>query len=179
VKQLKRVYSHAEALKQCRKWLDGHPYIEPVSVSSTALAAEFASRDPEAGAIASQICLKMYPSLTLVEEGVQDTPMNSTRFAVLASASDKATGRDKTMVWFQVDNNEKPGALCNALQVFKSFDINLTNIVSRPSSSPVKQWQYVFFAEFEGHETDANVRKALDQLKSSISALNICGSFPV
>jgi chorismate mutase / prephenate dehydratase len=94
---------------------------------------------------------------------------------VLGEPTSKRTGDDKTYLLFTVDHR-KPGALCDALKVFKDYEINLTKIDSRPSRQ--RSWHYVFFIEFQGHSEDQNIRDALESLKELCLDIKKLGSYP-
>lgn len=71
---------------------------------------------------------------------------------------------------------DKVGALCDVLQSFKKYKINLTRIVSRPYK---KEWEYIFFVEVNGRETDVNLKKALKDIKNHVIDIYILGSYPL
>ena len=180
---IQRVYSHPEALAQCQQFIKStllSRNVEIISVSSTALAAQMASRDTTAGAICSKVCAGIYEGLHLLNEGVQDSQLNVTRFGVLADASDSTTGRDKTLLCLSI-NMKRPGSLCEALTVFKAHGISLTNMTSRPvstnSNGQSLLWEYVFFVEFKGHAEDPNVAECMKELDAICSRVKHCGSF--
>src|SRR5206468_5602694 len=106
---------------------------------------------------------------------IEDYPFNETRFAVIGHQETARTGRDKTAIMFKVA--DAPGALVDALNVFKAQKINLTWIESFPSRAAKPE--YVFFADFEGHAEDAKVKKALTSLQEESEKLTILGSFPM
>ena len=85
-----------------------------------------------------------------------------------------ATGNDKTSVLFST--KDRPGALYDLLQSFKSRDINMTRIESRPSRRG--KWSYVFYVDFEGHAADANVAAALGELEDRAPFYKFLGSYP-
>jgi chorismate mutase/prephenate dehydratase len=68
------------------------------------------------------------------------------------------------------------GALRRALEIFDDEGLNLTRIESRPALG--RRWEYVFFTDFEGHRTDANVAKAIDRLRHACSTVRVLGSYP-
>ena len=72
---------------------------------------------------------------------------------------------------------DKPGALHDALIPFKNCGINLTKIESRPTKR--RAWEYVFFVDIEGHESDKSVKRALKILERCVSRLLVLGSYPV
>ncbi len=85
------------------------------------------------------------------------------------------TGNDRTAMMFQVEH--RPGALAEAMMVFKRNNLNLTWIESFPV--PGTRGAYLFFVEMEGHETDPAVRKAFAALKKKTLRLEPLGSYPV
>ena len=82
--------------------------------------------------------------------------------------------KNKTSIVFSTPH--KAVALYNVLGVFDKFKLNMTKIESRPSQ--LKQWEYVFFIDFEGYIGDSNVKKAVGELKKRTSFLKILGSYP-
>jgi len=86
----------------------------------------------------------------------------------------KTKKRWKSLVGFEISHTA-PGALAEALMVFKTGGLNLTSINSRPGG--VKTWQYIFFVEFEGHRDDQSVRQALLKLESVTERCRCYGSF--
>lgn len=172
---VKRVYSHPEAFGQCQRWLAAYaPHIERVTVASTSLAAEHASREPETAAICSIVCAEIY-GLRVIEKNIEDLKNNTTRFFIIGNKSEGPSKEDRTLVLFTVDHRQ-PGALCDALTVMKKQNINLTKIDSRPSRQ--RPWHYVFFIEFEGHAENAHVKTALDEMKAYCLEIKILGSYP-
>ena len=87
----------------------------------------------------------------------------------------RRTGRDKTSVMFELAH--QPGALADAMGIFKRHQLNLTWIESFPM--PQTANEYLFFVEFVGHETDDGARKALAALKRKATRVVILGSYPV
>lgn len=172
--KIRKIYSHPQALAQCRGWLETNMPGVPVAEStSTAKAAELAAKDPKAAAIASEIAARMY-DLSIVERSIQDSRRNITRFLVISKEFPHRTGNDKTSVMFSIKH--KPGALYEVLLPFKRSRINLTKIESRPSRR--KAWEYIFFVDLEGHVEDRKVKKAIDALAQNCLYLKILGSYP-
>lgn len=171
---IKTIYSHPQALAQCRNWIEknlmGCSFIE---TRSTAEAAEMASKDNKAGAIAGESASKLY-DLNILEKNIQDTSDNSTRFLVIGKVEHKPTGNDKTTILFSI--KDEPGALYNMLAPFARRNINLTKIESRPIKT--KAWEYVFFLDLDGHIADRKVKEAIEELKKNCVFLKIAGSYP-
>lgn len=171
---IERVYSHQQSLAQCRKWLDAHlPAVIRVPVNSNAQAAQRASREPRAAAIAGETAAVHY-GLHIVARNIEDEPENTTRFLVIGSRSAPPTGWDKTSLLLSARN--VPGALFALLEPFARRNISMTRIESRPSRSGL--WEYVFFVDIEGHARDANVAEALAEIESKASLVKVLGSYP-
>ncbi len=172
---VKEVYSRPQALSQCRNWLAKHlPHARTIEVTSTSTAAQLALEKPGAAAIAS-LQAGVHYGLDVLAERIEDNPSNTTRFALIGAHSAARTGKDKTVLLFQTEH--RPGALAETLNIFKRGRLNLTWIESFPI--PQSSRTYLFFVEFEGHETDARVRKAVALLQRRTLRLEILGSFPV
>ncbi|RMG60805.1 MAG: prephenate dehydratase [Deltaproteobacteria bacterium] len=174
VAHLKKIYSHPHAIAQCRGWLERHLREIPVfHVESTARAAELASEDPTAAAIASEGAAKLY-GLRVIKRNIQDNINNFTRFIIIGKMSPERTGRDKTSVIFSV--RDEVGALFRILEPFAKYGINLTKIESRPVKK--RAWEYLFFLDMEGHIQDEKVRQAIDEMRLLTSYFKLLGSYP-
>jgi chorismate mutase/prephenate dehydratase len=174
VDKVKTLYSHYQALAQCRNWVDAHmPLARVVESTSTAEAAREAARVPGAAAIASHLAANKY-GLDILVSRIEDSAQNYTRFLVIGTAEPRPTGRDKTSIMFSI--KDRPGALFDMLVPFKKHRLNLTKIESRPTRQ--RAWEYIFFVDFVGHRSEARVQKALALLERSCVFLKILGSYP-
>lgn len=172
--KIKKVYSHPQALAQCRKWLESRlPKAEIIESASTADAACQASLEGTAAAIASPLAAKLY-HLKVVAPKIEDFQKNFTRFLVIGKHSPERTGKDKTSILFSI--KDRVGALNDILLIFKEHGINLTKIESRPTKK--KAWEYIFFVDFLGHILDAKVQAVLSELKKNCLSVKILGSYP-
>lgn len=172
--KISRIYSHAQSLAQCRKWLDAHyPNVERVAVSSNAEAAKRVKSEWNSAAIAGDMAAQLY-GLTILADKIEDRPDNSTRFLIIGNQTVPATGDDKTSVIISMSN--KPGALHELLVPFHAHGIDLTRIETRPSRSG--KWTYVFFIDFIGHKDDPLVKSALEKIAQEAVGLKVLGSYP-
>lgn len=173
--EIMRVYSKAQALSQCRNWLSKSlPHASLHEVASTADAARLATSEKNAAAVASRQAAVRY-GLRILYHNIEDSPFNETRFAVIGQNDSARTGKDKTAVMFQVQHT--PGALVDALSIFKGNKVNLTWVESFPYKEA--KGEYVFFVDFEGHREDAKVKKAIQSLESECDTVSVLGSFPM
>jgi len=174
MEDVRKVYSHAQPIAQCRNWLEGHlPGVPLVDVASTAVAAQIASEDYTAAAIASELAASLY-DLKVVRSRIEDQVNNFTRFLVISRKACERSGNDKTSVLFSV--KDEPGILCRMLEPFAKRGINLSKIESRPFKQ--KAWEYIFFLDLFGHLSDPDVGEALEELKTCCQFLKILGSYP-
>ncbi|MEM1070292.1 MAG: prephenate dehydratase [Planctomycetota bacterium] len=172
--EIVEVHSKPQALSQCRGWLASQlPHARLVENSSTAAAAKLASEKHGVAAVASLEAGREH-DLDVIDINIEDNPNNVTRFAVLGKQQHGATGDDKTALLFQV--NHRPGALADAMTVFKKHELNLTWIESFPA--PEVKNEYLFFVELAGHRTDRKVSTAIDELTASAQRMAILGSYP-
>ncbi|MFC1703640.1 prephenate dehydratase [Candidatus Omnitrophota bacterium] len=172
---IKKVYSNANALGQCRIWLNRNlPKVDYVEVSSTTRAAQICAKQKKSACIASILAAKMY-GLRVVGRGIEDSSHNITRFLVIGQADCPQTKNDRTSIVFSI--KDRVGALHDMLMLFKKNKINLTKIESRPSKK--KAWDYYFFVDLEGHRLEKKVLRALNQLEGQCKLLKILGSYPV
>jgi chorismate mutase/prephenate dehydratase len=172
---VERVYSHPQALAQCRDWLRKNlPQAQLIQTPSTAAAAREASGDPAAAAIGSALCAELY-GVPVLREHIQDRPENATRFVTLARTDGPRTGADKTTLAFALAD-EAHGTLRRALELFDEAGVNLTHIESRPSRASA--WAYVFVVTLDGHREDPQVAKLLQALAARCADLRLLGSYP-
>lgn len=168
------VYSHPQALAQCRLWIAKHlPRAQVVQTSSTAAAAREAHTDERAAAIGADIASELH-DVPILRRKIQDRPENATRFVVVAHEDAPPSGRDRTTLAFGVAHHE--GALRRVLTDFENAGVNLSRIESRPSRKA--PWQYVFLVDVEGHRAEPGLGKALAAVKKSAAFLKVVGSYP-
>ena len=174
--EIKTLYSHPQVFGQCRSWiLQNFPHADLVEVSSTTKAARLAKENAGQGAAAmgGPLAAEMY-GLNMLDESIQDRATNTTRFLVIGEKTCPSTGNDRTSLLFSI--KDQPGSLVKALQAFDECAINMSKIESRPSKQ--RDWEYFFYVDLAGHETDAPVKAALDELSAHCSMIKILGSYP-
>ncbi|MFN0068029.1 MAG: prephenate dehydratase [Limisphaerales bacterium] len=171
---LRKVFSHPQALAQCRQWMQVHlPAAEVIEASSTTRAAELATRTRNSAAIASSLAAERY-GLRILEADIQDNSSNATRFLVLGRQCSPPTGRDRTSIMFSIV--DEAGSLHRALSPFSKNRINMTRIESRPSKR--KAWAYFFFVDVKGHSEEPRLTKAIAGLQHSCNFVKVLGSYP-
>ncbi|HEX2501133.1 MAG TPA: prephenate dehydratase [Methylomirabilota bacterium] len=172
---IKRVFSHPQALAQCRGWLGRFlPDAEVVEMPSTSAAAEQAALDPTAAAVASELAGQLY-RVPALQERIEDYANNVTRFLVIGRRAAGRTGRDKTSILFSI--RDEVGTLYRILEPFATARLSLTKIESRPTRR--RPWEYVFFVDFEGHRDDPVTQGVLAAVRERCLFLKVLGSYPV
>jgi chorismate mutase/prephenate dehydratase len=173
LEDIKKIYSHPHALAQCKNFLTTKlQNIPVVEVESTAKAAEIASHDDSAAAIASEAASLIY-DLHIVHKAIEDDINNYTRFIILGHHDEALSDNTKTSLMFSVIH--KAGALYKALEVFAKYNINMSKIESRPSKK--KPWDYMFFVDILGHRDMENIKSAIVELSEKVSFIKILGSY--
>ena len=176
--EIKTVYSHPQALAQCQEWLTQNlGWADRVEVGSTASAAARAAREEAAAAIGVAAVADDH-GLELVRENIHDFADNQTRFLILGTAANPATGRDLTAIVFAV--TDRVGSLHDALGTLRQHGVNLSNLQTRPARgrAEAKAGDYVFFAEIAGHEDDEDLAQAIQNLRGQCTLVKVLGSWP-
>ena len=174
VADIKKVYSHPQAIAQCRMYIQTHlRHAEVVETSSTTRAAELAAREANAAAIASALAAERY-EVNILDKDIQDSSTNATRFFVLGRQCPAPTKRVRTSLMVSIAH--KVGALHKALAIFSKHKLNMTRIESRPNKR--KAWEYFFFVDCDGHYESKQVAKALGELQKVCNFVKVLGSYP-
>ena len=170
----KIVYSHAQSLAQCHSWLTQKlPGAERVPVSSNAEAARRAAQEPGTCAIGPELAAERY-GLKLLSKGIEDDPRNMTRFLVLGNIETGRSGHDRTSLAITAHN--RPGAVHELISPFAVHGVSMTRIESRPARTG--QWEYYFYIDLEGHQSDGALQAALAEVTSRAPFIKIFGSYP-
>ena len=146
LKELKKVYSRPDALEQCEKFLNRHPWLEQIAATDVSTAAELVKNDNDdtAAAISNTASAELY-GLQVVRKNIEDNQYNYTRFLVISKKPKSRIDCNKASLVFVVSH--EPGSLYNAISVFENYELNLTKIESRPVYG--KPYEYIFYVDFE------------------------------
>ena len=170
------VYSHPQALAQCRSFLEqSFPKAQSVAAISTAAAVEEMMSQKGAAAIGNRRTAELFGAEVLAS-GLTERQNNLTRFVVVAGEDHKPTGRDKTSLAFTFAVEDRPGQLVTTLEEFAVRDINLSKVESRPSKE--RLGAYVFLVDVGGHRHDQHLASALETVQGMCSTFRILGSYP-
>ncbi len=172
---IRRVFSHPQALAQCERFLRKLPGVEIVASYDTAGSARIIQEQQlrDTAAVASRRAAEVF-GLEILCEGIQDFEHNITRFIIVAREAKPLGAPDKTTLAFALRN--EPGALFKALSVFALRDIDLTKLESRPI--PGRPWEYLFYVDLGVGRDDLRCGRAIVHLAESARWVKTLGSYP-
>ena len=169
-----KVCAHPQALAQCANWLHRNcPGVERVPVSSNAEGARMAAADSALAAIAGETAMELY-GLQPVALGIQDDPMNRTRFLVVGRYHSPPSGRDQTSLILAVP--DRAGAVHALIEPLARHGVSMKRFESRPARQG--GWEYYFYIDLIGHQDDPAVAPALAELKAQSAFYKSLGSYP-
>lgn len=169
--QIKEVYSHPQAIAQCRNYLENHlNQANIMEVQSTALAAKYVSQREDIACICNLECMKEY-GLKLIEENIQDNDFNETKFWVLGKKQKEIQDADKMTMIFTTEH--KPGALYKALSIFHKNNLNLSKIESRPAKTRLGEYYFLVDIDIDSE----NYIEAIKELKNVVGYYRILGKY--
>ena len=173
---VQKVYSHPQALAQCEHSITKLlPQATRISTYDTAGSVKMIKEQniTDGAGLASAWAANIY-EMNIIQPDMQDDPENYTRFVVVSPTPISPQGEAKTSIVFSMDN--VPGSLFKSLAVFALRDIDLTKIESRPLQG--KRWQYFFYIDFIGSQTEERCKNALNHLQEITSFFRVLGSYP-
>ena len=169
------VYSHPQALGQCRKFIQENS-LKTVPSYDTAGSVKIIKNlnKNNVACIASKNAAEIF-GVPIIKEGVEDNANNYTRFLVFSKENNDKTDNSKTSIIFSVKH--EAGALYQIINEFYQHKINLTKIESRPNKNT--PWEYNFYVDFEGQQDDPSIKDVLEKLRNHSTFLKILGSYPI
>lgn len=173
IADLKEIYSHPQPFMQCERFLSSLdaaliPYYN--TAASAKMVAE--SGDATRGVIASRNSAAFY-GLEVLQSEIEDNPNNYTRFAIVSKDLIICPASSKVSIAFSLNNES--GSLYHTLSVFAKHNLNLIKLESRPY--PDEKWKYLFYADFEGHLSQAHIAKTIAQLQKQTHDFFLLGNY--
>ena len=181
VADIDTVYSHPQALGQCRRFIQ-EKSLKTIPSYDTAGSVKIIKdlNKSNVACIASKNAAEVF-DVPIIQEGIEDNANNYTRFLVLSKKSVEsgsewdADRNSKTSIIFSVKH--EAGALYQIIKEFTECKINLTKIESRPTKDAV--WEYNFYVDYEGYQHDTLEKEMLQRIKGNCTFLKILGSYPI
>jgi prephenate dehydratase len=176
--EIRTVHSHIHALGQCRKIVRMNGW-KAVIAGDTAGAAKMVAeeKDRSMAALAPRLAADLY-GLEILEENVEDSENNVTRFVVLSRnghVPERSAPDEKMITTFIFNVRNIPAALYKAMGGFATNSINMTKLESYQLGG--KFYATQFYADIEGHPADENVQHAMDELKFFSTEVRLLGTY--
>ena len=176
ISDIKKVYSHPQALSQCHNYLEKNNIIWE-KFSDTAWAAKYISENDtkNSWAIASKLAAEIY-NLNIIDQDIVDQNWNTTKFFIIAkkwSNIKYKNKQEKVSIIFETKNI--PASLYKCLWAFATNNVNLTKIESMPSLKD--PFTYMFFMTFEWKPENENIKKTLEELEFFTNYIKILGEY--
>lgn len=174
LEEITTVYSHPQALAQCKKYLEGMPQWKQEKVENTAGAAKKVKEEGirAHAAIASREAGNVF-DLSVLAEKLCHNGENVTRFIIVSRNPVYVKTAGKVSVCFELPHEK--GSLYNMLSHIIYNGLNMTKIESRPIQG--KTWEYRFFVDFEGNLEDSAVKNALRGLEAEANRMRVLGNY--
>lgn len=174
ISDIKTVYSHPQSLMQSTRYLMEHPDWKQVGMKNNAFAAKkvMEEKDHTLAAIAGAYAAKVY-GLEVLEQPVNDSTGNSTRFIIVTNQKVFRKDADKISICLEIPH--RSGSLYHILSHFIYNNLNMTKIESRPIED--RNWEYRFFIDFEGNLSQSAVKNALRGLREETRNMKILGNY--
>jgi chorismate mutase/prephenate dehydratase len=175
MKDIREIFSHEQALSQCKKYLEKFPLAKITACPNTAVAAKMLAESGrhDAAALSSRECADIY-GLKLLQTNVQDSDNNYTRFILIAKDMEFYTGANKISIMTTLPQNT-PGSLNKLLAKFANLGINLTKLESRPIVG--SSFEFMFYFDFECDIRDKGVQNLLAELDNSTEQFTFLGAY--
>ena len=167
------VYSHPQALGQCRKFIEEHN-MKTIPTYDTAGSVKIVKElnKKNCACIASKTSSLIY-NMPIMSENIANNSNNYTRFLILSKKESTQTENDKTSIIFSIKH--EPGSLFRIIENFHKNNVNLTKIESRPTKS--NTWEYNFYVDFEGNKENPKILEMLEKIKQESLFMKVLGSY--
>jgi prephenate dehydratase len=174
LEEVDTVYSHPQALGQCRKFIEQHN-MKTIPAYDTAGSVKILKElnKKNCACIASKAAATIH-DMPIISENIANNLDNHTRFLILSKSDSPKTENDKTSIIFSIKH--EPGSLHRIIEKFHNNNVNLTKIESRPTKS--NTWEYNFYVDFEGHKTNPQISEMLEKIKQETVFMKVLGSYP-
>ena len=176
ITDIKNIFSHAQALSQCSKFIKKNNLSEHVR-ADTAGSAEMISKNKkkDEAAIASTLSAQTY-GLEIIQKNIENEPGNLTRFLVMGKElMQPEFGKKKYITSFLFKLKSKPAALYQSLGGFAINGVNLTKLQSYPEKNSFDS--FFFLCDLDGHIEDTKVQKSLEELGLHCEDFHVLGVF--
>ena len=176
LKDIKNVFSHAQALSQCSEFIKKKNINENVRADTAGSAALISdNKNKNDAAIASKLSAEIY-KLDVIASNIENEKGNVTRFLIMGkNIFQPEFGKDNYITSFLFKLKSKPAALYQSLGGFAINGVNLTKLQSYPEKNSFSS--YFFLCDLDGHIEDPKVKKSLEELGLHCEDFHVLGVF--
>ncbi len=174
IENIKEIWSHPMALRQCQTFLNNHPHIKPVEKEDTAKSAAIIKDNnlTTSAAIASEMAAEIY-NLEIIERSIETNKKNFTRFLIISSDQGLIkVDNNKASICFTIDHST--GSLAKILTFLSEKNLNLTKIQSNPRLG--KEWEYFFYVDLLFDDIKSYI-SSMKELKPMVTELILLGTY--
>jgi prephenate dehydratase len=176
LEQVKHVRAHMVLLPQARRYLDAQGITFEAAADSAGAAADLALVDgSQEGVLAGEVAAKIH-GLQVLARDIEDLDHNTTRFLLMSPSLDMDPRADKMITTFVFEVRNIPAALYKVMGGFATNGVNMTKLESYMVGGSFTATQ--FYADIEGHPDDANVARALEEMRYFTTMFDILGVYP-
>ena len=177
LKQISEIYCHPRDAILCRNFIaEKNLRINYLGDHETAVAKILEKNDPAIAAISGKL-IEDLSDLAIVAENIGNQQEIYHRFIVVGRKPVQVDLRVPAKTSIVFSTNQTPGALAEALDIFKAYNINLTKLESRPV--PDNNWEEMFYLDFEGNQSDERIKLLLDELTRKSKFIKVLGTYPI
>ncbi|NVK21563.1 MAG: prephenate dehydratase [Kangiellaceae bacterium] len=177
LESIKDVYSHPQAIAQCKNFFSRNPKINSHYRNSTSSALSMVKeyQNPSIAAIASEMAAQK-SGLKIIDYGINNYQENYTRFLLISRTDIQVPKTVPAKTSILLHTHQETGSLLECLHVLKQHKVNMSKLESRPI--PTKPWQEMFYIDFDGNISHANIQKVLEKLAAVTTHLQVLGCYP-
>ena len=172
--QVKEIFSHEQAISQCAGYLAGLKDVKVTVCENTAVASQLVAQSErtDIAAISSRFCAELY-GLSILEENIQDSDSNYTRFICISKKPEIYPGADRTSLMLTLPH--RPGSLYSVLSIFYALNINLQKLESRPL--PGREFEFMFYFDLDASVYAPAMERLLQDLEAGCEQLRYLGTY--
>ena len=173
LKDVKEIYSHPQALMQCREFIKENGYMAKNEIN-TAVAAKkvFEMNNKNAACICSVEAAENY-GLKILKENINSEKLNYTKFGAISKKLETKQDHNRVSIVFTVPH--EVGTLHEVMSIFAQNNVNLSYIYSRPDVGSL--WKYLFYMDFEENIIKPEIQAILERMKKELPIMKILGSY--
>lgn len=173
LEDIELIISQPVAYAQCDEYINKYmPQVRREICASTTKAVQIVKAEKKkAVAIANDKAAHLY-GMQIIAKDIHNSH-NITRFVHISNQIAEIEVADKASMFFTLD--DYPGSLLEALQIFASYDLNLSKIESRPG--PYRGRNYFFYVDIDVKGKENKIESLINDLRKICLNINYLGAY--